>query len=64
MPVTPVDAPIDAAGARQRGVLKNMAIHLCWLVQIAGRVILYSRETEREEGDGEEEGLGQMWRPV
>lgn len=47
MPVAPVDAPINAVGARQCSVVMNVAIHLCWLVQVAGRVILYSRETDR-----------------
>lgn len=47
MPVSPVDASVDAAGARQRGVLENMSIHLSWLVEVAGRVVLCSRETER-----------------
>lgn len=38
--VPPRDAAVDAAGARQRGVLENMAIHFSWLVQVPWRVVL------------------------
>lgn len=47
--VAHVDTPVDAARAGQRGVLEDMAVHLCWLVQVAGRVVLYSRERETVE---------------
>lgn len=52
--VAPVDAPVDASGAGERGVLQHMAVHLCWLVQVAGRVVLCSK---REETEMMEEGL-------
>lgn len=32
---------IDAAGSRQTSILQHVAVHLGWLVQIAGRVVLY-----------------------
>ena len=37
------DPAVDAAGARQRGVLQNMAVHLCWLVQVARRVVFWEK---------------------
>lgn len=40
-PVATVDAPIDATGAGQSGVLQHVAIHLCGLVEVAWRVVLY-----------------------
>lgn len=50
MPVAAVDASVDAAGAGQRGVLENMAVHLCRLVQVPRRVIFYGREENGEDG--------------
>lgn len=37
------DPAVDAAGARQRGVLENMAVHFCWLVQVPRRVVLWEK---------------------
>lgn len=37
------DPAVDAAGARQRGVLENMAVHFCWLVQVSRRVVLWEK---------------------
>lgn len=46
--VTPVDAPVDAGGAGERGVLQHMAVHFRWLVQVAGWVVLCSKQEETE----------------
>lgn len=51
MPVASVDIAIDAACASECGVLQNIAVHLCWLGQVASGVILCR---QREGGRGEE----------
>ena len=52
VPVAAVDAAVDAAGAGQRGVLQDVAVHLGRLVQVTGGVILCSRGGD--DGDHEE----------
>lgn len=58
MSVAAVDAAVDAAGAGQRCVLENMAVHLCWLVQVAGGVVLY-RDRGGDGEAGEDKGRNQ-----
>ena len=55
VPVAPVDAPVDATGARKSGVLQDVAVHLRRLVQVARGVVFYGgrkrgRDRERERG--------------
>lgn len=46
--IAPMDIPRDVAGARQRSVIMNVAVHVCWLVHVVSGVTLCSGEGDNK----------------